>query len=211
MHYGKYLALLPLPAARSAAAVHARLILISSHLLATITSMSPATSSFQTILAAALDNYSNQTGIDLTKYASAEQFQNCHSPDDVLQLLLERESAFADYRNKYRELIDCLRPIVQVVHAVSGVLGEAAGLVSSGRCILPVRLYPYTPYRCQFNRRRRYSLGSMPSSQYVSPFSLLGICVISIRIRQLLASAQVTTHLVIYLNVSQISLDVFIS
>ena len=115
---------------------------------------STTSSSFQPILAAALDNYSSQTGIDLTKHASAEQFQNCDSPDDVLQLLLERESAFADYRNKYRKLIDCLRPVVQVVHAISNVLGEAAGLVSLGRCILPIRPYPYAPYRCRFNRRK---------------------------------------------------------
>jgi len=117
--------------------------------------MSSATSSsFQPILAAALDNYSSQTGIDLTKHASTEQFQNCDSPDDVLQLLLERESAFADYRNKYRKLIDRIRPVVQVVHAISSVLGEAADLVSLGRCILPIRPYPYAPYRCRFNRRK---------------------------------------------------------
>ena len=102
--------------------------------------MSSATSSsFQTILAAALDNYSNQTGIDLTKHASAEQFQNCQSSDDILRLLLERESAFADYRNKYRKLIDCLRPVVPIVHGVSNILGEAAGLVSSGHHILSIR------------------------------------------------------------------------
>ena len=115
--------------------------------------MSSATSSsFQTILAAALDNYSSQTGIDLTKHASAEQFQNCHSPDDVLQLLLEREFAFTDYRNKYHKFIDSLRPVVQVVHAISSILGEAAGLVSSGHCILQIRPYPNAPYRFQFNR-----------------------------------------------------------
>jgi hypothetical protein len=111
--------------------------------------MSSATSSFQTILVAALDNYFNQTGIDLTKHPSAEQFQNCRSPDDVLRLLLERESAFTDYRNKYRKLIDSLRPVVQVVHATSSILGEAAGLVSSGRCILPIRPCLNVRYRFQ--------------------------------------------------------------
>ena len=112
---------------------------------------STTSSSFQAILAAALDNYSNQTGIDLTKHSSSEQFQNCYSPDDVLQLLLERESAFTDYRNKYRKLIDSLRPVVQVVHAISSILGEAAGLVSSGHCILPIRPYLNAPYRCHFS------------------------------------------------------------
>ena len=87
--------------------------------------MSPPTASsanFQSILNAALDSYVNQTGVDLTKHPSAEKLQNCHSPDDVIHLLLERETAFIDYRDKYR---DRLRPIVQFVHACSGVLGEA--------------------------------------------------------------------------------------
>ena len=57
------------------------------------------------------------------------KIQNCHSREDVIQLLLEREFAFKDYRDKYRKLIDCIRPVVQVVHAFSGVLGETSGIV----------------------------------------------------------------------------------
>jgi hypothetical protein len=89
-----------------------------------------STSKFQSILNAAFDSYAEKTGIDLASHPSAEKLQNCHSSDDVLRLLLERETAFNDYRDKYRKLIDCFRPIVQVIHAFSGVLGEAAGLVS---------------------------------------------------------------------------------
>jgi hypothetical protein len=86
---------------------------------------------FQSILDAALDSYAKQTGIDLAKHPSANRLQNCRSSDDVLQILSERESAFEDYRDQYRNLIGCVRPVVQVVHALSGVLG---GLVS-GHCI----------------------------------------------------------------------------
>ena len=96
--------------------------------------MSPPTTSsanFQSILDAALDSYARQTGIDLIKHPSADKLQSCHSPDDFIQLLLERETAFKDYREKYRNLIDRLRPVVKVVHTLSGVFGEAAGLVSS--------------------------------------------------------------------------------
>jgi hypothetical protein len=88
-------------------------------------------SDFRTILDAALDNYLKQTGTDLTKHSSADQFQDCHSPDDVVSLLLQRETDFKDYRDKYRALIDRLRPVVKVVHVFSNVLGDAAGLVSS--------------------------------------------------------------------------------
>ena len=93
-------------------------------------SMATSPSNFQSILDAALDDYHKHTGIDLTKHPSAAQLQNCHSPDDVVQLLLERETSFKDYREKYRKLIDCLRPVVKVVHALSGILGEGTGLVS---------------------------------------------------------------------------------
>jgi hypothetical protein len=94
--------------------------------------MTMASANFQSILDAALSSYSKQTGIDLTKHPSADKLQNCRSPDDVLQILSERESAFKDYRDKYRNLIDRLRPVVQVAHGFSAVLGGAAGLVSSG-------------------------------------------------------------------------------
>lgn len=86
---------------------------------------------FQSIIDVALDSYARQTGVDLIKHPSAEKLQNCHSSEDIIQLFLERETAFKDYRDKYRNLIDRLRPVVRVVHGFSGVLGEAAGLVSS--------------------------------------------------------------------------------
>ena len=86
-------------------------------------------SNFQSILDAALDDYHKHTGIDLTKHPSAVQLQNCHSPDDVVEVLLERGASFKDYREKYRRLIDCLRPVVKVIHALSSIIGEGASLV----------------------------------------------------------------------------------
>jgi hypothetical protein len=102
------------------------------------TLMSSTVTSFQPILNAAFDNYSKQTGVDLTKHPSAEQLQNCCSPDDIVRLLKEKESAFSDYRDKYRSLIDCLCPIVTVVHAFSSILGEVDGIRCSGYCIFSI-------------------------------------------------------------------------
>jgi len=103
-----------------------------------MSSMTTTPPAFQSILNAALDSYTKQTGIDLTEHPSAHKLQNCRSPDDVLHILSERESAFKDYRNQSRKLIDRLRPVVQVVHAFSAVLGEAliVGPVSSGAAFL---------------------------------------------------------------------------
>jgi fungal STAND N-terminal Goodbye domain len=99
-------------------------------------------SNFSSILDAALDSYAKQTRIDLTNHPFADKLQNCRSPDDILQILSERESAFKDYRDKYRNLIDRVRPIVQVVHAFSDVLGEAAGLVGQSESSLHDVLAP---------------------------------------------------------------------
>ena len=123
---------------------------------------------FQSILDAAFDSYAKQTGVELAKHLSAYKLENCHSLDDVLQLLLERETAFRDYRDKHRKLIDGLRPVVQVVHTFSAVFGEVAGFVRLGQRIrLPGHIFTYS-HRYHSSRQRQYLLASTFSSQYVS-------------------------------------------
>ena len=105
---------------------------------------------FQSILDVALENYAKQTGIDLTKHPSADKLQNCRSPDDVLQILSERELAFKDHRDQYRNLIGRVRPVVQVIHAFSAVFGEVAGLVSSSIRFFfsgPIIVFPQVPFQ----------------------------------------------------------------
>jgi hypothetical protein len=88
--------------------------------------LTASSANFQSVLDAALDSYVKQTGVDITKHPSAEKFRNCHSPEDVIQFLSEGETAFEDYRDKYRNLIDHLRPVVRIVYAFSGILGDAS-------------------------------------------------------------------------------------
>ena len=57
-----------------------------------------------------------QTGMDLISHPSTDKLKDCRSPDDVLQILSERESAFKEYRDKNCNMIDRLRPVVQIVH-----------------------------------------------------------------------------------------------
>jgi len=71
-----------------------------------------------------------KTGIDLSKNPFANKLQLAETPDDILHLLQEREKAFKEYRSRNRTLIDCLSPAVNVLHAFSFTLGEAASLVS---------------------------------------------------------------------------------
>ncbi|KAF8259818.1 hypothetical protein EI94DRAFT_966096 [Lactarius quietus] len=83
---------------------------------------------FQSILDA-VDKYTEQTGINLKENPFADKINTCDSPTAVLVLLQDNLKAFKDFRDQNRKFIDCLSPVVQFVHAFSGILGEAAGLI----------------------------------------------------------------------------------
>ncbi|KAH9070806.1 hypothetical protein EDB83DRAFT_365343 [Lactarius deliciosus] len=89
---------------------------------------------FQLILDA-MDKYTDQTGIDLKESPFAAKINACDTPGAVLLLLQDNLKAFKDYREQNRKFINCLSPVVQFVHSFSGILGEAAGLVSRRRSL----------------------------------------------------------------------------
>ena len=93
------------------------------------TGQATSSSNFQLIVKALVD-YAELTGIDLTENPFAEKIQLLNSPEAILELLQEREKAFKEYRSVNRRLIGCLSPAVEVLHALSGILGEAITLVS---------------------------------------------------------------------------------
>ena len=78
----------------------------------------------------ALAEYTKITGIDLFKNSFTTALEQSDSPETILQLLEGREKAFKEYRDSNRRLIDCLSPVVKVFQAFSGILGQAASLVS---------------------------------------------------------------------------------
>ena len=78
----------------------------------------------------ALADYAKITGIDLATNPFAAALEQSNSPQAILQLLHGREKAFKEYRDGDRRLISCLSPAVKILQAFSGILGEAASLVS---------------------------------------------------------------------------------
>src|SRR6266403_3995375 len=100
-----------------------------------MSSAQPAISSAENVklFIDALADYAKETGKDLSSNPFADKFQQSTSPEDILQLLEEREKAFKEYREGNRRLINCLNPAVKVLHAFSGILGQAASLVSESR------------------------------------------------------------------------------
>ena len=167
--------------------------------------MATSSSSFQPILDAALVNYRNQTKVDLTKHPSADKLQNSSSLDDILQLLLERESAFNLYRDKHRKLIDSLRPIVQAVHAFSTISAEAAGLVRDQHGTFFVFAYPYASLQTPFQPTKAIFVGIDVLLAVRVTLLPVGYCVLSIHVRQLSVSVKATTHSAISLNASPVS------
>jgi hypothetical protein len=130
-------------------------------------------SDFQSILDA-VDKYAEQTGINLKENPFADNVKGCDSPGAVLLLLQENMQAFKDYRDNNRKFIDCLSPVVQFIHAFSGILSEAAGLVSreqSSRCLFK---------KNSFHTRYRSNLPSSSSSE--SMFSSLCLPLLTDRV-----------------------------
>jgi hypothetical protein len=86
----------------------------------------------------ALADYAQRTGIDLSKHPFADKLEQSESLEDIHQLLQEREGAFKKFRNKNRRLINYITPWVDVLHIISGTLGEALSLpaVSYARHLL---------------------------------------------------------------------------
>ena len=90
---------------------------------------SSSTSNIQLFIDALAD-YAKITGIDLARNPFAATLQQSNSPEAILQLLHGREKAFKEYRDGDRRLINCLSPAVTILQAFSGIMGEAASLVS---------------------------------------------------------------------------------
>ncbi|KAN0133841.1 hypothetical protein V8E53_008336 [Lactarius tabidus] len=84
---------------------------------------------FQPIIDTALADYSRQVGMDLVTHPFADSLRSCGSPDDVLKLLEDKAKKFKDFRDGNRKLLNWIRPVVQVVHTLSTVLGASITLV----------------------------------------------------------------------------------
>ena len=104
-----------------------------------------STSNTQLIINALAD-YARITGIDLSSSPFAALLEQSNSPDAILELLQARENAFKEYRDGNRRLITCLGPAVKVLQAFSGILGEAASLVSCIYHFLSRLTRPQVPF-----------------------------------------------------------------
>ncbi|KAF8259339.1 hypothetical protein EI94DRAFT_1030402 [Lactarius quietus] len=77
-------------------------------------------------------DYADKTGIDLFSNPFADRLDECDSIEAVVGLLEGQVKEFEEYREGNggsMMLINWLRPVVEVVHTLSGVIGEVVSLV----------------------------------------------------------------------------------
>ncbi len=113
----------------------------------------PATS-FRAILDKALADYRDQIGVELDKHPFVDELRGRDSPDDVLKLLEDKANNFKVYRDGNRKLINWLKPVVQTIHTLSGVLGEAVSLMNRMRWIF-LSTFCRPTSRCHSNQLRQ--------------------------------------------------------
>jgi hypothetical protein len=124
-------------------------------------------SNIETLFNAALAKYNKQTGKDLRYHPLASMIDSCDSSDSILEIFRKQSEAFDEFRRGDPKLFKWLRPVVNVLHALS-----THSAVSAGASLVSPAKYPITPSvysnslcpRC-FLPQRQFS----PVSRYFYP------------------------------------------
>ena len=93
--------------------------------------MSTTTSptNFETIIAAALEEYKRKTKKDIASHPLAAELKSCDSPSAILAILRAQAQTFDKSQTTDERLTKWLDPTVNVLYAFSAVVGDLAGLV----------------------------------------------------------------------------------
>jgi len=93
----------------------------------------PSYSQFEVIFHAALKEYAQNTGTDLTTHPLADAFEACDSPEDILDVLHSQARAFDRYQDRVWtiQLVRHLEPTISILVGLStgGIFAEGIGLV----------------------------------------------------------------------------------
>src|SRR6266849_6673103 len=74
---------------------------------------------FEVIFNAALTEYTKRTGKDLRNHPLASEIDSCDNPESILDIFQEQAQAFDKFRKGDIKLFKWLRPVVDVLHAIS--------------------------------------------------------------------------------------------
>jgi hypothetical protein len=118
-------------------------------------------SNFEPIFNTALVEYTKKTGKDLRHHPLADKIDSCDSADSILDIFQEQAETFDEFRKGDTKLFKWLRPVVEVLHALSTneVLKDTVSHVSPGThliiCSVGLNLLST---RCFHPQRRFYQL-----------------------------------------------------
>jgi fungal STAND N-terminal Goodbye domain len=87
-----------------------------------------APSNLQSILAAALEKYTAQTGKDLQNDPLTAEIRRCESSDDILHVFQAKAREFDEFRDDNSKLVKYLNPIVDCLDALSNNAALSAGV-----------------------------------------------------------------------------------
>jgi fungal STAND N-terminal Goodbye domain len=90
----------------------------------------PRSSHLCVLFEAALEDYKQQTGIELAKHPLAERLQDCNSVESVTVILCEQAQDFKEFREK-NKVLKPLKKVLTVLHVLSSTadFGQGHGLV----------------------------------------------------------------------------------
>jgi hypothetical protein len=92
-----------------------------------------AEQTFETIFAAALEEYKKQTKKDIASHPLAAQLNSCDSPNAVLTVLKSQVQTFDSSESANERWTKLLDPTVNVLYAFSGFISNIAGPVNVAR------------------------------------------------------------------------------
>jgi hypothetical protein len=97
-----------------------------------------ASFNFEAFFNAALTEYTKRTGKDLRNHPLASKIDGCDNPESILDIFQEQALAFEKFRKGDTKLFKWLRPVVDVLHAISTneTISDIASHVSPATSIL---------------------------------------------------------------------------
>jgi hypothetical protein len=94
-----------------------------------VQSTATSSTSFESIINAALEEYKKKTKKDIASHPLAAQLKSCDSPSAILGVLRAQVEASDKSQTADERLTKWLDPTVNVLYAFSAILGDAVGLV----------------------------------------------------------------------------------
>ena len=126
--------------------------------MSNVPSPSTSHSNLDLIFNAALRTYKKKTGSDITSHPLATELQSCDSPDAILAVLRRQIPTPDSSQSGHEPFAKFLVPTVNVLHTLSGTLGEGAGLVFIAMLSL-LRIHTLTPFFQMFSPSKVISTG----------------------------------------------------